>query len=192
MSQRLLTALEEVRTLPVITLGTMVDHIEGEALVIVCLVAILPFMQPIPIPGVSSVLGLIVLLQGIGLIVCSKPLLTKKMKAMVISHERFEMIFKAANRFSKITTKLSNFKHPMVNSRMSHVICGIAIVISAGVLSLPLPIPFSNFVPAISIFLICVGLLEEDIVIILCGLGITLTILWIALFSYQLALDNWF
>lgn len=67
MSQRLLTSLEHVRTLPVITLGSIVDHIEDEALVIVCLVAILPFMQPIPIPGVSSVLGLIVLLQGIGL-----------------------------------------------------------------------------------------------------------------------------
>lgn len=192
MSNRVLSALDHIRSLPQITLGSIVDHIEDDALVIVCLIAILPFMQPIPIPGVSSVLGFIVLLQGLGLIFWSKPVLTKKMRVMVISSDRFEMIYKAANKFCKVTSKLSAFKHPVVNTRLGHIVCGIAIVFSAGVLSLPLPIPFSNFIPAISIFLICVGLLEEDIMIVLSGLAITLTILWIALFSYKLALENWF
>lgn len=187
-----MTALEQIRTLPVITLGNIVDHIEGEALLILCLVSILPFMQPIPIPGISSILGIVVLLQGIGLAFWSRPLLTRRMKALVISPERFDMILKAAKKISRLTSMLSTFKHPIANSRLSHVICGMAIVFSAGVLSLPLPIPFSNFIPAISIFLICVGLLEEDVMIILSGFAITLTILWIVLFSYQLALDNWF
>lgn len=195
MSERLLTAMDRVKTLPTITLGKIVDHVEGEALLIVCLVAILPFMQPIPIPGLSSILGLIVLLQGVGLTLWSKPLLTKRLKAVVITHEKFEVIEKAARRFSNLTARMSSFKHPAVNSRLSHVLSGLAIILSAAFLSLPLPIPFSNFVPAMSIFLICVGLLEEDIVLLLIGHGITIAVIWMAIFSYHLIVEmfrNWF
>lgn len=195
MSSRLITALEHVRNLPQITLGKIVENVEGEALLIVCLVAILPFLQPIPIPGLSSLLGFIVLLQGIGLMLWSKPLLTRKMKAVTITHERFEKIFNAASKFSSFTTKLSAFKHPIANTRPSHVICGIAIILSAAFLSLPLPIPFSNLVPAMSIFLICVGLLEEDVILIVLGLGITFAVFFMASFSYHIIAEqfrNWF
>src|SRR5688500_8004251 len=96
MSVRLINALEEVRRLPTITVGNIVHHVEGEALLILCLVSIHPFMQPIPIPGLSSVLGMIVLFQGVGLLLWSKPLLTVRMKSVNISHEKFEFIYKAA------------------------------------------------------------------------------------------------
>lgn len=186
MNSRLIKALDEIRNLPHITIGTIVEHVEGEALLIVCLVAILPFMQPIPIPGLSSLLGLIVLLQGIGLMIWSKPVLTKKLKNVNITHDKFERIYKVALKFSHFTSKLSAYKHPYTNSRISHIICGASIIVSSAFLSLPLPIPFSNLVPALSIFLICIGLLEEDIVLLFFGHGITLTVIWMAMFSYHL------
>jgi hypothetical protein len=195
MSIRLMKAMEDVRDLPEITLGKIVEHVEGEALLILCLVSILPFMQPIPIPGLSSILGLIVLLQGFGLMLWSKPLLTKRMKAINITHEKFEVIYKAATKFSNFTSKISAFKHPMVNTRPSHILCGSAIILSSAFLSLPLPIPFSNLVPALSIFLICIGLLEEDLIFILMGMGITLTVIWMAMFSFHLIVEKfqaWF
>jgi hypothetical protein len=187
---RLIKALDDLRQLPEITLGKIVEHVEGEALLIVCLVSILPFMQPIPIPGLSSILGMIVLLQGIGLMLWSKPLLTKRMKEVVISKEKFDFIYKAAVKFSNFTSKISAYKHPITNTRVSHIFCGLAIILSAGFLSLPLPIPFSNLVPALSIFLICVGLLEEDIILLLIGFGITATVMWMAMFSYHIIMDQ--
>jgi hypothetical protein len=187
---RLIKALDDLRQLPEITLGKIVEHVEGEALLIVCLVSILPFMQPIPIPGLSSILGMIVLLQGIGLMLWSKPLLTKRMKEVVISKEKFDFIYKAAVKFSNFTSKISAYKHPITNTRVSHIFCGLAIILSAGFLSLPLPIPFSNLVPALSIFLICVGLLEEDIILLLIGFGITVTVMWMAMFSYHIIMDQ--
>jgi hypothetical protein len=186
MSNRLLKALEDVRDLPHITLGKIVEHVEGEALLILCLVSILPFLQPIPIPGLSSILGLIVLLQGVGLMIWDKPLLTKRMRSLNITHERFEIIYKAALKFTAFTSKISAFKHPMTNTRVSHIICGLAIVLSAAFLSLPLPIPFSNLIPALSIFMICIGLLEEDLVLVLIGLGITATVMWMAMLSFHI------
>lgn len=195
MSVRLIKALDDVRSLPHITLGKIVEHVEGEALLILCLIAILPFMQPIPIPGLSSILGIIVLLQGFGLALLGKPLLTLRMRNLHITHEKFEYIYKAAVKFSHFTSNISAFKHPVTNTRVSHVICGSAIVLSAAFLSLPLPIPFSNLIPALSIFLICVGLLEEDLILILMGFGITVSVIWMALFSFQMIKEqfqNWF
>lgn len=194
MKGRLIIALEAVRSLPEITLGKIVEQIEGEALLILCLISILPFMQPIPIPGLSSILGFVILLQGLGLMIWQKPLLTAKMKKVVISHDRFETIFLVAVKFTSFTSKLSTFKHPLTKSRTSHVICGLAIVISSAFLSLPLPIPLSNFIPALSIFFICVGLLEEDLLLIIMGNGITLTIVWMIFFSYHIIREqfqNW-
>jgi hypothetical protein len=195
MSIRLIKALEHVKTFPEITLGNIVDNVEGEALLILCLVSILPFMQPIPIPGLSSILGLIVLLQGIGLMLWSKPFLTERMKRVHITHERFEQIQKAALKFSSFSSKISTFKHPFTSTRLCHIWCGFSIVLSAAFLSLPLPIPFSNLIPALSIFFICVGLLEEDILLILCGQIITLAVGWMSLFSFHLLKDQistWF
>lgn len=188
-------ALDDVRALPNITLGTIVDHVEGEAILILCLITILPFMQPIPIPGVSSLLGLIVLLQGLGLMIWGKPLLTRKMKEVNISREKFDFIYNAAQKFSRITSKISTFKHPVTNTRASQILSGLAIVISAAFLSLPLPIPMSNFIPALSIFAICVGLLEEDLMLVLIGYGITFTIVWMIVFSYHMIAEyfqSWF
>jgi hypothetical protein len=195
MSTRLISALNHVRSLPHITFGEVINHVEEEALLILCLIAILPFMQPIPIPGLSSILGLIVLFQGLGLMLVGRPLLTKRMKELNISHEKFEIIYKAAVKFSNFSSKISAFKHSLVRSRPSQFFCGLAIVLSAAFLSLPLPIPFSNLIPALSIFFICIGLLEEDLVLILLGFGITSTVIWMAIFSYHIIHDqmqNWF
>lgn len=189
MSERLVRALENVRTLPTITVGSIVNHVEGDALLILSLIAILPFMQPIPIPGVSTILGLIVLLQGVGLMLKGKPLLTQRMKSFVITPEKFEIIYKAALKFTHLTARISAFKHPAARSRLSQRLCGLAIVLSAAFLSLPLPIPFSNLVPALSIFFICVGLLEEDVMLILCGYGITFTVVLMTVFSYQIIVE---
>ena len=190
MSSKLITRLTEVRSMPVITLEKLVDSLKDEALVIVCLIAILPFMQPIPLPGLSTILGFVALMQGLSLMFLKKPMLTKRMKKINITHERFEQIYKAAEKFTKIAEKISVFNHPWTNSRVSHVICGLSIVLSSAFLSLPLPIPMSNFVPALSIALICLGLLEEDLFLMIIGLSITFAVFWMGLFSYHLIAEK--
>ena len=190
MSSKLIMHLSEVRTLPVITLDKLADTLKDQALVVVCLIAILPFMQPIPIPGLSSILGFITFMQGLSLMFLKKPLLTKRMKEMKISHERFDQIYKVAEKFTKFADKISVFNHPWTNSKACHFICGLSIVISSAFLSLPLPIPLSNFVPALSIALICLGLLEEDFILVFIGLSITVAVIWMGIFSYHLIAEK--
>jgi hypothetical protein len=190
MSSKLLVHLAEVRTLPVITLGQLADTLKEDALLVVCLISILPFMQPIPIPGVSTVLGLVALMQGLSLMFIHKPLLTKKMRAVAISHEKFEIFYKAAEKFTKVADKLAVANHPVTNQKLVRFVCGFSIFLSAAFLSLPLPIPFSNFVPALSIGLICLGLLEEDIILVVMGLSITVAVFWMGALSYHILAEK--
>ena len=190
MSEKLIKAIDEVKDLPEVTLGSIVDRIGDEALLIVSLICIIPFMQPIPIPGLSTLLGFVVLLQGLGMIVMGKPLLTQKMRGIKLTTDKIMMIYRAAVRLDKFTSKISAFKHPAINSRGVHVICGFTIVMSAAFLSLPLPIPFSNFIPALCIFFICAGLLECDLMLVLFGHGIALTVVWMATLSFHLITDQ--
>lgn len=190
MSSKLLGHLAEVRTLPVITLGNLADSLKEDALLVVCLISILPFMQPIPIPGLSTVLGLVALTQGLSLMFIHKPLLTKAMREVAISHEKFEIFYKAAEKFTRIADKIAVANSPITNLKAIRFVCGFAIVFSAAFLSLPLPIPFSNFVPALSIALICLGLLEEDIILVVIGLSISIAVIWMAVLSYHLIAEN--
>lgn len=190
MSVKLMSALEQVKTLPDITIGKIVDMMGEESIVVLCLISILPFLQPIPVPGLSTVLGLIAALQGVGFVLFSRPVLTKKLRSIHISHERFELILKAASKVTYVMSKISTLKHPIVKSRFVHIVSGICIIYSALFLSLPLPIPFSNAIPAYSIFFICVALLEEDIALLAVGICISLTAIWMSILSYHLIMEQ--
>lgn len=186
MSERLVRAIEEVKDLPDTTLGSVVDRVGDEALLVVCLISILPFMQPIPIPGVSTLLGFVAFLQGLSLMLFGRPLLTKRMREIHLSAERLQMIHKAAKRLDKFTSMLSMFKHPLISSRGPRIICGLTIMFAAAFLSLPLPIPFSNFIPAVCIFFIVAGLLESDLGLVLFGHGLAIGVVMMAVASFQL------
>jgi hypothetical protein len=195
MSVRLIKALDEVKHLPEITLGSVVDRLGDDSLLIVSLIAIIPFMQPIPIPGVSTLLGFVVFFQGLSLLLKGKPLLTKRMREIKITNDRILKIQKAAVTFDKFTSKISVYKHPAISSRGPRIVSGITIMFAAAFLSLPLPIPFSNFIPAICIFFICAGLLERDLMLVVFGHAIAAVIVWMIVASYQIILKNfqsWF
>lgn len=190
MNSKLLTQLAEVRKLPVITLGTLAESLKDQGILVLCLIVILPFMQPIPIPGLSTILGFVALLQGVSLMFLKKPLLTKKMKEVVISADKFEMIYKGAEKFTRLAGKISIVSHHWASSNASRFIGGLAIVLSAAFLSLPLPIPLSNFIPALSIAFICLGLLEEDPFLVIIGLSITVAVMWMGAFSFHFIVEK--
>jgi hypothetical protein len=190
MSERLINAIDEVKHLPEITLGSLVDRLGNDSLLIVSLICILPFMQPIPIPGFSTLLGFVVFLQGLGLTLDGKPLLTKRMRNLKLTNHKLLMIHKAAVKFDKFSSIMSVFKHPSIRSRGFRIVSGITIMFAAAFLSLPLPIPFSNFIPAICIFFICAGLLECDLMLVIFGHTIAATIVWMIVASYGIIVEN--
>jgi hypothetical protein len=185
-----MSELERLNQLEKITLIKIIDSIEDDALLIISLVLILPFMQPIPLPGVSSLLGIMIFLQGLALVIWDKPFIPERFHHTQISHDKFKLVIKAAEKFSHLSSKLTSLKHPWIKSKPSRILGGIGVMVSAGFLSLPLPIPFSNFIPALSIFFIIVALLEEDVILLIMGLSISAAIMSMGILSYVFLIDQ--
>lgn len=190
MSKKLVVALDTISQKKNITLSDIVADLGKDSVTILCLIVIFPFLQPIPIPGISSVLGMIVIMQGIGLIKNGKPFLTKRLLKINIEENNWNIIYKAGMRFNNFTDKLSSLKHPWANSRISQISAGISIILSAAFLSLPLPIPFSNFIPALSILFVCLGLLEEDLLLLVIGHLIMIALGVVIAYSYKIVVEQ--
>ena len=162
-----------------VTLQEIATELRSKGLVFLALISVLPFMQPIPIPGLSSILGFVILLQGVGLIVADKPLLTEKMKAISLSPDKVRRFVNGAEKiFPYIGWLVRSRGENLARHRVTHIICGCCLVFLSAFLALPLPIPSSNFLPAIGIFFICLGLLEDDFLLILLGIFYSVIFAW--------------
>lgn len=81
----------------------------------------------------------------------------------------------------------------MVERRWTRILAGAIVAISGVLLALPLPVPFSNALPAYAILLTGLGLAQRDGVAILIGQGVFLgtlaffaTIAWAAVAGVQM------
>ncbi len=178
-----LKEMEKLHEDGVVTLGEIADKLRGKGLVFLTLVCVLPFMQPIPIPGLSTVLGFVIILQGIGLAFLGRPLLTRGMRELKLPAEKVASFVRGARKvFPWIGWLIRPRAAAWVQHRVTHVIAGLVLIFLSLFLSLPLPLPSSNFLPAIGIFFICLGLLEDDFLLV------TLGITYAALFAWLLSI----
>lgn len=146
-----------------VTLREVLSLLHGRGYVLLVMFLALPFCQPIPLPGLSTPLGLIIALIGTRLAMGYKPWLPNRLLDMRLPPKLFARIF-------ALTQKIVMWFERFLRPRMLHVTAtprlqqlhAIPIVICALLLLLPVPIPFSNVIPAWGVLLICGGLLERD------------------------------
>ncbi len=175
--------LAEIAKLPLdgkVTLGEIAEQLKSKGLVFLALLAVLPFVQPIPIPGLSTLLGLVILLQGVALLSLRQPLLTRKMRATALPPDKVIAFVHGARKvFPLIGWLVRPRGARWVHHRGTHAVAGLALIFLSAILSLPLPIPSSNFLPAIGIFFICLGLLEDDLLLVCLGVAYALLFAWL-------------
>jgi hypothetical protein len=178
-----------------VTLGEIAEKLKSKGLVFLSLVCLLPFMQPIPIPGLSTLLGFVIALQGLGLILFGKPLMTKKMAQAKLSPSHVRSFVSGAEKiYPWIRWMINRRGAHIIHQRWLEMLAGIFILFLAAFLSLPLPLPGSNFLPAIGIFFICLGLLEDDLLLVILGFFYALMFSWLISLSMNLILreiDQW-
>ncbi len=115
-----------------------------------CLAAVLlvlPFLQPIPMMGLSTPVGLAICISGIGLALNREVVLPKR-----ISSARFPVtsILKMTEYLARFESKLKPYlkSDAGLDSLSIHRFLGVLIAIHGFLLALPLPVPFSNALPA--------------------------------------------
>lgn len=174
-----------------VTLGEIADKLHSKGLAFLSLIAVLPFLQPIPLPGISTVMGFVIVLQGIGLIFFNKPLLTKRMRSLTLSPQLVERFIVVSQKiYPWLSWMVTGTGKELTHYRFVRIVSGITLVGLALFLSLPLPVIGSNFLPAVGIFSTTLGLLEEDFVLVVAGIFYGLVFTWLTSLSIELLIEQ--
>lgn len=142
----------------------------------------LPFLQPIPLIGLSTPLGIMIIIVAFFQIIQRKPWVPKRWQKKVVSSQILEKTSHLAQKYLKrMSSVISRRWLIFFNSYFIRIFNFIVVSTLAILLSLPLPIPFSNTIPALGIFINGIGQLEEDGVLI----GISYVVFLIALVFFS-------
>ena len=146
------------------------EILRGRGLDVLVIVLALPFCTPIPLPGLSTPFGLVLMFFGLRIAFRKRPWLPRRLLEVEIPYPTLSKIINAG---LAISTRLEKLLHPRLQFLKDWVsfssLNGLAILLSAFVLSLPLPVPFTNALPAWSIVLMAAGMMEGDGAVILAG-----------------------
>jgi hypothetical protein len=144
----------------------------------------LPFLQPIPLPGLSTPFGIIISIVGLLAYLEKSPIIPKMWATRRLPAKTVLLI---AEGSEKIFKKVSFILHPrwlFLFEGPFRLINLMLLVMNAILLALPLPIPFSNTIPAWAIVFQTLGKFENDgLFIILSYLQTILCIFYFTLIS---------
>jgi len=153
-----------------ITLREVIYLLGGRAYLLLVLLLALPFITPIPLPGLSVPFGLAIVLISLRLSLGQRPWLSKKLQRKELPAGFIAKVFRVAE---KVLLFLEKFLRPrltfLTDTPLLRQLHAILMLAAALALLLPLPIPFTNSFPAWTILLVAAGLLERDGVFVLAG-----------------------
>ena len=153
-----------------VTLREVMCLLQGRGFVLLIMLLALPFCTPVPLPGLSTPFGLIIVIIGARLALGAKPWLPSRLLDTRLSPKIFAKVFAFTRRIILGFERLLRPRMLWVtSSARRQQLHGVPIVICALMLLLPLPVPFSNVVPAWGVMLIAGGLLERDGAFIIAG-----------------------
>ena len=181
-----------------LTIREIERQLHGRGFGVLIMLMAMPFVVPL-LPGLSTPFGIAIGLMGIRIATLRKPWLPGFLLDHRIEEKTLERIVAAIRAFAKRMERL-------VKPRMLFVLewpgmpslIGVAIASGGLVLALPLPVPFSNTLPALSVLLVSAGMIERDGGVILVGhvfgvLAWGYLLGWILLGSVGFqSLENWF
>ena len=147
----------------VLTLQQVVDRTGGRGSYLLLIFLCLPFTTPIPLPGVSTVFGVMIgwiALAGSG----SRGLrLPGWLARKSISVEQQQLVLRASRRLVQWIEKMVRPRRShWLGGAVSRRVHGMLLAFLASLLLLPLPVPFTNSLPGYGIILTSTCLMERD------------------------------
>jgi len=172
-----------------LTMGELVDLLGEMGHGILILLLCLFFLQPIPLPGLSTPIGMIIIISSTLQFLNRKPWIPRRFRERVIPQKA---LHKIAGIARKIWSRLERWMHPrllfLTRAPAFRFVNLLLLIVSALLLGLPLPIPFSNTVPAVVILSIVFAQLEDDGYLVLFAYFAACLM---ALFFYTIGTSAW-
>jgi hypothetical protein len=146
-----------------VTLEEVIVVLRGRAYLLLLILLTLPFSTPISLPGLSTPFGLVIALIALRLALGQRPWLPRRLRHQRLPAGFFVKVFTAAawiiRFFEKLLRPRVTLLADIAFMRQAHA---LVMFVAALVLLLPVPIPFTNTIPAWVILLIAGGLMERD------------------------------
>lgn len=166
VDKRFSEVLSEIaRAIPAkgLTLRELLERLGERSLLVLCMFLTIPFLLPISIPGSSVPFGLIIALNGVGIVTGRSPWLPDR---LLKHHLRAEHLIVMLKKGTRLFTRIEKLTHPRLfafthGSTMARL-NGMLIVLSGLLLMSPLPLPLSNTLPAYASLFLAAGNLERD------------------------------
>lgn len=185
LSEKLALMLENNSTAEGVTLNHLLEKTDGRGFYLVVILLALPFIIPMAIPGVSTVLGLSVSLLSFKLAFGVQPRLPKFMGDRKLGPDFQRNVLKGSMKIVRLVEKFARPRRtPWMTTRPARWFNAILMTLMGVLLALPFPPfpPLTNALPCYCIILLSASMMEEDGVMIwfayLLSLG---TIVYLAL-----------
>ena len=135
-----------------------------------CMLLSTPFLIPISIPGTGMVVGFIIFITSISIFFNRAYLIPKRF----LNHELSrKSLIKGLNISLRVLNRLEKYMKPrllvMTNQRAIRRLNSFMLVFVTIFFILPIPIPLTDTLPALSVFCLSAGTLECDGYLILAG-----------------------
>ncbi len=171
--RKLSVELAELRALSgqrVVTLREVIATLGGRAYTLLILLLALPFATPIPLPGLAVPFSLAIALISLRLTLGQRPWLPERIQRKELPPGFFGRLFGLAEKVLRFLEKFLRPRFTMLtDTAVLRQLHALLILVAALALLPPLPIPFTNFIPAWAILLVAAGLLERDGLFVLAG-----------------------
>lgn len=140
---------------------------------LVILLLSLPFVTPIPLIGLSTVFGVVIMGSAFSIITGLEPWMPKRWRDKAVRRKTLESLLEKS---TWLASRLERFVRPrflVFSKSMVWVrVHGLMIFILAAILALPAP-PGGNALPGVAILTLALGLAEEDGLVIAIGYLLT-------------------
>lgn len=146
----------------------VVTRLRGRAYLVLVILLSLPFLTPIPLPGLSTPFGLAICFIALRLALGRRPWLPESILRRQLPQPLMVRVLKVAGGMLRFLEKLLRPRFSLLFSTpLLPRLHALLMLVAAAILLLPLPIPFSNSFPAWVVLLVAGGLLERDGIAIL-------------------------
>jgi hypothetical protein len=144
-----------------LTVGQLVERVGDRGFGLLLLVLSLPSALPVPAAGYSVPFGLLLMILALQMLIGkSRPVFPARLERVALSKGMAEKLLNGAAWMFKKLEWIVRPRMRWVGQRTGLTLMGVLVMIMAVLMMIP--IPMTNTFPAFVIFLIGVGLTEED------------------------------
>jgi hypothetical protein len=151
-----------------VTLGKLVEVLGDRAFGALLLVFALPNLIPVPLPGLSTVLGIPMVLFAVQLMVgMPRPWLPKRLSSMTLPRSTVEVLAQRTTHWLERVERLLRPRLVVLAEGYGERLIGLYVLALSLVLCLP--IPLGNWLPALAVCLMSIGIIEKDGLVVAIG-----------------------